>query len=517
MAQNITRIRGINVPKNAALTLKQISYQNERQSTLMAIKQVMGSHLQVISPVIMKLLGSPNSTERGLGERYANILADEFRDKEFDIDKKVDVSRIKQELNRIIDVKNRGLRRAGLPTLKSLDESPTYTSPNIAEEGYTKFLRATQAVYAFAPHLAMEVNLALRSPFMALIKGTMGMDWRAMKQTRDASAIMSLHEMDVVRQDIAAGTGMISHWTKSPTLARIFDKVWHIPLFHYIRRLQIIHAGNVGFHSAIYWAGKLMKGSKMATEELEAMHIDPAVVRMHGGKLDPDELERAMYHYTQQTMFLRSGMHMPITANKNFFMRSQTMYHFFVRAQFVFMRDTFTRMLRGGDVAGIARYIAVAGAVFPNIAPLLVGLETLLRTASPSQAGYEVREGYRKLYHPKGAAEWARNYISLLSHIGAISYYGSLMKSLENYGTLKTIVGSKYSTPIVYLQDIGQALIGMSKKPLGRDILQTVPLVGKPLSHQLLPTKKEEKIEGKGGSKSPFRMNKFRGFAKKRR
>jgi hypothetical protein len=143
-------------------------------------------------------------------------------------------------------------------------------------------------------------------------------------------------------------------------------------------------------------------------------------------------------------------------------------------------------------MAGIAKYVGVLGVLWPNIAPLLNGLEVLGRTASPTQAGTQVENDYRKLYAPDNTEEWMANYFSQVAHIGAIGTFMQYANFIKYNTPAKAmagqIMGPKISTPAVMLGDALNAAGGRGAKPLGRDLLQLVPLVGKPLSHQLLPT-----------------------------
>jgi hypothetical protein len=201
---------------------------------------------------------------------------------------------------------------------------------------------------------------------------------------------------------------------------------------------------------------------------------------------------------------------MPLRANSTLATRSFQMYHFFVRGQYVFLKDTLMSMLKAKDYPGIARYIGVLGVAWPNLAPLLMGLSTLLRTGSASTAGAQIEDKYRKLYAPEDPGEWALNYIGLLAHMGAVSDYMNYWDSVANYGLLKTVVGPKVATPWVYVQDAFQAARGMSPAPLARDALQIVPVIGKPASHWLEPTRKEE---GPPPKRGPFGFHR-RGFGK---
>jgi hypothetical protein len=498
IGQNAQTIGKVTRYPNNDKTLAQLAYQNKRQASLLGAKQAMGANFENISPLIMKLRESPSTTLREMGQRYADIVSNEFRDKDKDVAfstkgaVKGEVSKIKQGLNKSFSFVNKlrkGSEQDGIPLL---DTKPTYSDSGQAERWLSNALRTVQAPLAILPHSSMEANVWLRSPVQAVVKAFAGVDKQTSDKLIEASNILTRTDLDFLHQDIVARTGKIAKWTGSPTVASILDKTFHMPLFNDLRKMQVRHAGSVGFHSANYWAGKLMQGSRMAEAELKEMHIDPAAVRAQGGTLTEEQLTKGIYHYVNDTMFLSGGLKMPLGANKNFFLRSMYMYHYYVRNQALFLQKTFTRMAQAGDMAGIARYIGVLGVLWPNVAPLLNGLEVLGRTASPSQAGAAIGDDYRKLYAPENTGEWMANYFGLLAHIGAIGTFMQYANFIKYNTPAKAmagqIMGPMISTPAVMLGDALNAAGGRGAKPLGRDMLQLVPLVGKPLSHQLLPT-----------------------------
>jgi hypothetical protein len=488
---------------NATKTLKELSYQNKRQATLFAKQQVMGPNMENISPLIMKLRDSSNTSLRELGQRYADIIGNEFRDREMmtSYSQKGPVkspeSLSKVQMNKAFTFVNKARELMEEPSIPFLKTESTYKDPSKIERVVTRILHTVQTPLAFIPHGTMEFNIALRAPREALVKAMLGVSKVDSDRIIESSGILARTVNDIYQKDIMARTGRISKWTDSPTAASIIDKVFHMPLFHDARKMQIRHAGAAGFHSAIYWANKVLTGDKMALKELSDMHIDPAEVIKQGGQLTPQQLEQGVYHFTQQTMFLGSSLHMPLAANKNIFMRSLYMYHNFVRNEAFFLHDTLTRMAKAGDLAGIARFTGVLCIAWPAVAPLVNGLEVLGRTGSPSQAGRGIKEDYRKLSGAEGSVAFGEEYISTLAHLGAMGTFMQYWNATKGYGLAKTAMGPKFGTPLVMIQDAMQVAQGKSKKLLARDVLQLIPLVGKPLSHKIAPSAKEEKA-GRG-------------------
>lgn len=494
LQQNATTLQGNTVLKNADKTLRELSFQNNRQASLLAVEKSMGKNMENVLPLIGRLRDSNVPVERELAQRYADIISNEFRDREgmtgFAKDGTVKgaESRTKATMNKAFGMVNKFRQQEGLEGIPLLDTKPTYTDQGVIERHVTNILRTTQVPLAVLPHSSMEFNLAMAAPTKALIKALIGSDKAASERAIESSHILAIQDLEALQNDIAARSGKIAKWTSSPTLGSILNKGFHMPGFNALRSMQMRHAGAVGFQTALHWADKLMKGSTQAVEELAQLGIDHNAVRAQGGQLTEEQLSKAVFHFADDTMFLKKGLNMPLKSNANWFMRSMYMYHFFVRNETFFMQKQLGKMLRHGDMAGVARFVGTLAVLWPAVAPLLESVEVLGRTGSVKQA----EEPWKQMYAPKSGTEWAENYGLTIAQIGAMGTFAQYLRAVKNQSVWKYAVGSKISTPLTYLGDASSALRGGSAKPIERDLLQLIPVAGKPLSHQLAPTAKEE-------------------------
>lgn len=483
--------------------IAELGTDHRRQAVLLAQAQHMGTNMEHVAPLIAELRVSPDPNKRILAQRYADTISLHYRDtermtgrtpgKETEEGKGLRISgeqsRSKANLNKAFSITNEFRDMEGLEPIPMLDTTPAYTERGAAEKMIDGIIRGPQAAMAVIPHALMEKNLMFRTPARAYLKSLFGANREEAIRLTRANQMLAFNDMDAITHDFNARTGKVAQWTKSPTLGKILDVAYNMPGLPQLRRMQIRHAGSVGIEAAHDFADRMMRGSKMAEEELNLMRIDPDEVRRNGGTLSPEQLEKAAFHYADNTMFTKgAALNMPMKADAGFWQRSFNMYHFFVRNQTLFMTSTMMRALRNGDTAGIARMIGVMSILSPAIAPLFKSLQILARTGSPTQAGKPIKS----FYDPSSIGEWGKAYAEAFGEMwgwGMASYY---MDSAFNNSWWKPAFGSKITTPLVYGHDLLTGAAGKDPKQFERDILELAPVIGKPLSHKLLPTRAEQ-------------------------
>jgi hypothetical protein len=319
------------------------------------------------------------------------------------------------------------------------------------------------------------------------------MDKQAMKDTIQASGILAHTQWDVIHSDLLARTGKIAKWTNMPTAASILQKTIHQPAFNWMRLKQLSVAGSVGFHAAQYWAGNAVKGNKAAIAELVEMGIDPQAVIARGGQLSEGELTKGVYHYVNNRFFFDKSMDNAMMQNKNVWLRSAYMYHSFVNSEATYISRTLRKFYASGNIKGIAQYAATLGVVFPAVAPMLKSLEVLARTGSPTLAANGMKKDYQDLTGQNGVGEFTSTYLDMLSHIGAMGAYHNYYSAIKANRLANAVIGPMQGMLLTDATDAVNAMRGKSYNPLGRDLTQLIPVAGKPLSHKLFPTLKEEK------------------------
>lgn len=478
----------------AQMTLKELSLYHKSSSRLAGLSGSVGSKMENVSPLIASLLEHNDPRVQMNGHAVADIVSNELKDTT--TTKRGDVlqqtSKSKQQMNQTFGTVNRFREKAGVSSrIPLLRTDPTYVAPSTAERIASSVLRTVQIPFVAIPHIGQYFHLPATAPLQSIGKALLGMNNEEMNRVVDASGILANTEWDVIHSDIAARTGTVAKWTNSPTAASIIQKSIHTPGFSYLRLKQLASAGAVGYHSAIFWAENAMRGDKRALAELSEMGIDPSDVLKQKGKLTEAQLQKGVYHFVNNRFFFDRTIDRALYSNRNFFMRTATMYHGFISSETAFIRRELQKQLKSGDLKGIAQFVGTLGVVFPYVAPMLKSAELLARTGSPSQAGASIKKDYASLTGQNGAIDFAETYLDMVAHIGAMGVARNYTQAIKGHRLANAMLGPMLGMTATDIEDLYAAGSGASVNPLGRDVMEMIPVAGKPLAHQLFPTRAE--------------------------
>jgi hypothetical protein len=503
-------------PETAHLTQEALMRTNEQKARLSGLAGSYGSNYENLAPILAGMRRSADPDIVQNAGRIADIVSNQTRDTAHI--QRIDKSAAKYNMNMAMISANKVYEDADEPTAKLFKENPTYEKVSEGERKAHKLVDTVMLPFLSIKHVGQFFNLPQVSPLASIGKGLLRMDSARMNQVIDASHTVAGTLWSTMYHDIQAESGKVAQWTGQPTLARILGRVTHQPGFSWLRKQQLNMAGAVGFHSTIDWAHDLVhSGSKIAEARLRELQIDPADVIKQGGKLTDEQLMKGVYHYTNNTMFFNKGLDTSLWQNRNVFARSVFMYHSFVGSQTAFMRKNLMTLAKAGDYKGLAQMAGTVAILFPNVAPLLAGAEKILQTGSLQQGEDETKQRYSRLYHPKSVSDWAENYITLLSHIGAAGVYFNYINAIKGHRFSSALAGPILGAVATDTEDVYGAIAGdtaASKKPLERDFLrQGVPVIGGALSHIVAPTK----TETSGPSRKRFGSAYGRRFGRGRR
>jgi hypothetical protein len=493
-------------PDNGTKTLPELQTSNLAQARLNGIANSFGDKMQNLSPLIAELQEHPDPRMQTHGNRVLDIISNELKDTV--IRDGAEVSSTKYDVRRAFEAVNKFRKAEGGEDIKLLQPgriktSPTYKAPDSIETVVHNFTRMVQTPLVAIPHIGNLFNIA-SSPMESIGKAMFSMGDKEMQDHIYASGALSATMHDILHASIEGRTGVVSKWTKSPTAGELIYKGTHAPGFNYLRLNQLMFGGAVGYHSAIHWASNAVNGNKRAIAELVEMGLDPKKIVARGGELTPEELQQGIFHYVNNRFFIDRSQDRSLLSNANVFMRSATMYHSFMSSQVAFMRRELSKMSKAGDIKGIAQFAGSIGILYPSVAPMLQSLQVLGRTGSPSAAGQDLSDRYRRLTQPQDFGEFAGEYIDLLSHIGGMGVYMNYLDAAAAHRLQSAVLGPIFSTPTTLAEDTLAGIHGSAKgshnfSPAERDVLQdTIPILGKPLSHRLAPTPAE--VKQRGGS-----------------
>jgi hypothetical protein len=489
---------------NGKVTLAQLGFKNRQLASAQARMVAFGPNMSYLAPAITALKKSADPVKNSYADLLMDVISNDTRD--LSTFKGAPVSDVKMRIRDYIEqenkantllAKSRGQTPKDIPLPKT---APTYSSTGELERAIRTFTIIRQAPFAAFSHALMPVNLVISSPLSAVVKGLITMNTPELKALREASGYLFQTQHAILNDRISAATGLIQHKTGNLRVANFIQSAFHMPGLNWIRTWQMSLAGATGYHSAIMWGEAAVKGDKEAILQLKGLGLNPEGIVKRGGKLSDEELKQAVYNFADDRMFINRAKFASLHSNANPFMRSASTFHGFINAQSNFMQRQLLLMLKAGDYKGIAKTAAVLGVAYPMVAPLIKSLGVLGRTANPGTALQSASDDYKHLSSPDNVEEFARTYIEMLSYIGGLGMAHSYIQGAWGDRLALTVLGPTFGAGVRTAQD---AINGATKpnnsgkhnfKPLGRDLLDnSIPIIGKELEHQLLPTDKESR------------------------
>jgi hypothetical protein len=496
---------------NYTKTLAEIHHVNVGQARLQGIAAGIGAKGENLTPLILALQEHPDPRMQTHALRLLDAISSELKDTTKMRDPQsgalIDISSLKMEVARALKEVNKfksaqvakGAKDIKMASPESISLKPTYEAPGKVEKAVGNWIRMVQVPLVAIPHIATYFNLG-SAPMAALGRTLLNMGDKEMDSHIQASGILSATMHDIMHQYIEGRTGLVSKapFAGAPTAGELLYKGMHTPGFNYMREKQLWFGAAVGYHSAIEWAANAASGDKRALAELAEMGIDSRKVIDRGGKLTSEELQKGIFHFTNNRFFVSRLQDQSLKSSSNIFMRSATMYHAFLNSQVSFMRREAYKMIKAGDIKGLAQFAGTLGVLFPAFAPVLKSLEMYGRTLNASTSMQSGEDDYRKLAGQKGGGAAVEEYIDLLMHIGGAGVYMNYLSASQTHRLQAAALGPMFSTPITAVEDMAAASEANKRgkyniNPPLRDVLQdTLPVIGKPLSHWLAPTTKEQ-------------------------
>jgi len=484
-------------PEHGNKTLLQVNAQHRKQAMLLAQKNVMGEHSEHIIGDIMDLYDSPDPTMHS----HANAMLDSIAVHTHDTMKMngAAASKVKLDMKKALSAESKFREAMDMKPLavdpEKFSTTGVYQESNKIEQFAGRRARMFLAPLIAVNHISTFFNNAW-APLTSIGKAMATYSDKDIQDLVQTSGIMGSEMHSIIDRDIRARTGMTASLLKSPRAADMIDQVIHTPGFDQMRSFQIKFTGVLGYHATQEWAQKAVLGDRRAIAELTEMNLPVKDIVARGGKLTDQELREAIWHFTNNRMFIDKQLDRSLMSRKSPWTRMATMFHGYVTSQQRFMRRELVKMWKAKDYVGIARFAGTVGVVFPAIAPMIKSAELLLRTGSPTQAGKSIENDYKTLADAEHPGAQLSEYFDLLSHFGAWGTMSSYIKAAHSDRLALTLLGPMPAAATRTGQDIINYVTKPSKsgqrniRPLAKDILQqTVPIGGNIAASELFPKK----------------------------
>jgi len=457
-ARNIGRVSAFG--RNDALAVQHIKWANQTHG--LAAAQSLADHLHVY-------LG--DTVEREIGKNPMRPISSTNP-----VVKKLSVSRFKENVS--FNKENR------VP----INTTAIYKPKTPLEESLVNKAVTTMAPAIAISHLSTPFNTMLGAPLTSLAKGLADVitpgGYRA---TRDAlldSGVLAQTALQMYREHEVFESGRIANWTGSPQLGYILNKAIHAPGFNALRRWTIAFSGATATHSADYFAQRLVANpaDRLSQRALREMGIAPSEVLAQGGKLRPEQIEKAVYRFVDDRVFLNTKLDRSYAGISNPYMRMATLFHSYVSAQGHLISRELGKMWKTGDIGNIVQTLSVLSVVFPAVGHLIGGTERLARGQSFKDPKYDSESAVAK-------------YFDNVSHMAGFGVGQSYINGALRDRLASVMLGPVGNVAVSTVSDSVMALAGKkSFKQPARDIMYySLPdNLGKILAHQVLPTTAEE-------------------------
>jgi hypothetical protein len=424
--------------------------------------------------------------------------------------------------------------------IKQYNTISDYHRPEQLEKSITSFIYSRFSPLIVIPHLGTLLNTVQSTQTSALVKAfvetTNFKSLAELKKQHIACGVTAEGAVRGMRAFEDARNGAFVKRLPS-SFQDVITKVTSTPGFNYVRDWQIAFTGSATYHSAIDHAAELARNpdNRLAKARLEQYGMSPADLQKirETGELTVDQLQRATWNGVNKKIFLDTSMNRSYHSQSNPWTRAFTMYHGYVSSQAKFMREEAEISFKSGNVAQIAKTIAIMGVVFPAAGEALKMLEMVGRgqwNSIPAEAHNDYQAFTLSGDESEAARirDFAGHYLDAYAHLGAFGVGFELIQGIQRGFLAQQMLGPLMGTGIKYLQDSGSLAwqAGQGKitdwdsfmkhsKAVRRDALEALlPVgIGRYAKHALVPTKKEEE-EAKGGSQKLKRL-KFKGGLKR--
>lgn len=378
-----------------------------------------------------------------------------------------------------------------------------YHLPTSMEKLATKWLNLTALPAILIPHIGTIVNMGLKSDMRDLIPAL----WQASTNkggVKQAVADAGIFSGTVSHAYTARYYGSRGFMAKigGDKFGELMYNITHQPGFNPMRDWQLAVGGATGKLASERMANQLIQSGgkdKVAIWQLRKMGLVPADIMAKGG-LDPDMQARAIYNYVDQRLFLDNTMSRSFYSSANVFTRMGLMYHNYVTRQGRFILSALRDEVagKGGPVAA-AQALATLAIVYPTVG---VGIKTLqMYGRGQFQEATPVKD-FKRLSGQEGIGPMAEELLEGYSHMAAFGVATDYSRAMSRHMLANAAFGPVGNEAANIAQDSYAAVVNIGNdkewertKPLARDVVEdSLPdNLGKLITHQLLPTQKEER------------------------
>jgi hypothetical protein len=393
--------------------------------------------------------------------------------------------------------------------LKDIVESIYRTKGAVSSNNVTDFLNLYQHNPAYERNFGVPKS-GLESAENLLRKAS-GYVMTSRIAIPHATQIINIFQNEGVRNTLAGIYDRVTNWKQLETLVMesgaleeelhreftqhirgeqsLFEKMFHQPGFSQLRKWQASVAAIAGKHEVESASKEFLAGSKGAEATLKRLGVD-TVELQRTGVLSDNMRKDAMYNAAKQTVFFRTPLNTPFKREETAFARTVFMYSHYHFNMLRTIKNSFVNSWQEEGYIGVAKAALKLGTLFPIAGGLVVATENGL---------YRRKLDTRDI-NPTGNAV-TDTYLNALAHASAFGIIYSINRASRKNMITGLATGPWISTSINVGTDAADAILGRKAKgragkygqkthdfkPIGRDVLRHIPVIGPTLSGTLIP------------------------------
>lgn len=265
-----------------------------------------------------------------------------------------------------------------------------------------------------------------------------------------------------------------------------FEKFFHQPGFNWIRARQVEISALAGKHEAIEASQRFLQGDTRAELTLKRLGIDTQELQ-RTGVLSDTMKQQAAYNSAKQAIFFRTPLNTPFKRETGPLGRLAFTYSHYHFNMFRIIKNSFKNVLAEQGLPGVAKWAAKFGIIFPVAGELVQIVENgLYRRPDITQSDLGNVTGNQAV----------DMYLNALAHASAFGMIYSINRANKQQVMTNLITGPIAGVGIEVATDITKAIVGTNTRgggtkhdwrPVERDLLRRVPVVGPSLSGTLIP------------------------------
>ena len=378
-----------------------------------------------------------------------------------------------------------------------LFSSSKYQPPTKTEKIVTGITSAALASKSGLAHISQQFNLPLDQSVSSYVKAlgsiTPGIGSyakaKAELQMAGVAGTLAHDELTALYQ---RKYGLAKYLPKG-RVGDFVAKNFFIPGMPAIKEFNMVVAGMQGKFRAAELADTLVKGGTTAKRAAvsDAARLGLDWKKIESGGLTQQDIETAMYHHINNTVFFNSPLNRSMYALNSPHGRMISMYHNFALQQSKLIFNNIKRSLvEKHDPVSVVKLATMLGVVAPAVAFGLEELKNLAMGRDWDDPGSKFVQNEEEFYSPEN---WNTK-LEAMSHIMGYGLVVPYIRASGRYKLAEALAGAAGGTGIEFLQDTSHVLSDpendAAQTQLMRDVLHDVPSVGigAAMSNIFLPT-----------------------------